>query len=350
MTSAFYENRHLSEPTRQIRPESADQLCEAIDDLEADGTDYRLIGDGQHVRGDTDSVVVRTGEIDDVLDLDTESGVVRVGAGTCWKQLRAAVGEADLTLQRYGLVPPTATVGGLLARRRTGPHLMRGGEVLDGCNSVGAHHPNDGDYRYLVAPRKASGPDLRYDFVGAEGRGGAILDATLVVWPAVDARLVRFEDCTPVDAARIVDELFETVITPTWIHYSSGSEVLQFGLAAPGQLLRARVRLLADRVGQPDVIGDAEDCRSRKQWLESRHPDRRAAPDAERTRVFQIVPGALTEDLEQLFGPGAESLEIPIWTPRRATAFVRYDDVDRLEEAADAVPDGTCWATWSVVA
>lgn len=351
MQTEFYEKRRLPAPQREIRPRSPQQLADEISSLAAGDNPWRLVGDGQHIRDfpADDTVAVHTGELDDILELDRESGTVRVQAGISWNELDAAVVEEGFSLQRYGLHPSTATVGGLLARHRVSPPLLRGGDLLDGCIAVGAFHPCSGDYRYLAAPRKATGPDLRHLFVGAGHSGGAIVDATLVVWKSEAARLVVYDDCTPKDAARIVNALFEASITPAWMHYGFDSGRLQFALVAPGQLLRSRVGWLTDRVGEPDTVGDGEDAGTRKRWLQSRHPHRRSHPDAEVTRLFWITPSALGDDPEELFGGGVADVEIPEWTPRRAAAFVRYESPQMADAGADAPPEGTCWATRTLI-
>ena len=353
-STAFYEQRHLPVPDRELWPSSTDQLCQMISELDDTGTDWRILGDGQHTRrrstADTTapSTVIRTEHLDDVLELDTESRLIHVEAGMRWRQLDDLLADEGLSLQRYGLHPPSATIGGMLARHRPGPTALRAGALLDGCVSIGGFDADRGDYRYLVAPRKASGPDLRYEFIGAGDAGGAILDATLVVWRPVAERLLRYDECAPGQATDTYAAMFEAGITPTWIHYSWKRRTLQFALAAPGQLLRARILWLIDRIGNPDQRGDADDVRTRRRWLEARHPDRRSDPKADRTRVVWVAPSALDDDPSSVFGDGVEEVEIPRWTPRRLEAYVRYED--GADTDAIATDDDAVWATSPVVA
>ncbi len=331
MTSAtstsFYEERRLSTPSAEYRPQRPDELCEVLDELETDDKPWRLIGDGQHILDDVDdTTVVRTDGVDALVDLDAESGLVRVEAGMSWKLLRRHLAEEGFSLQRYGLHPASATVGGLLARRRSSPPLLRGGDLLDGCVSLSAHDVELGDYRYLVAPRKASGPDLRYEYLGNEGRRGAILDVTLVVWRPVAQKLLRYDDCPPTEAAQIVEALYSVDSVPSWIHYRWPANTLQFAITAPGQLLRSRVKWLSDQVRRADEVEDTEVAQKRRHWLEARHPDRRSQPRASRTRRVQIAPADLRDDLTEVFGDDVEEVEITSWTPRRVTAFVRWSE------------------------
>lgn len=348
-STAFYEKRHLETPDREWWPEERDELCEMIDELSADDTRWQLVGDAQHLRDDgafSETTVLRTDDLDGLLELDAKSGLVRVEAGMKWKTLQDHLGEEGLSLQRYGLHPASSTVGGLLARRRPSPPLLRGGQVLDGCVSLGAHDPKLGDYRYLVAPRKASGPDLRYEFIGNGDKGGAILDATFVVWRPVAQKLVRYRDCSLTEARTIVDALYRAQSSPSWLHYSSAGATLQFGLTAPGQLLRSRMQWLADEVGEPDEVADGEAASRRRRWLEARHPDRRGHPEAASTLAVWLVPPALDDGLDALFGEHARALEITSWNPRRAKAFVRFDEA---KPPALSLPEHSCWAWWPLV-
>ncbi len=357
MNATFYNDRYLPAPRRELRPASREELAEALADEEASEGAWCLVGGGEHIRrrpdGDRSApqTVIRTDAVDDVIDVDTKSGLIRVEAGIDWRGLGEAVADEGLTLQRYGLQPLSATVGGLLARRRPGPPALRGGSILDGCVAIGARDVHIGDYRYLAAPRKASGPDLRHEFIGAGCSSGAITDVTLVAWRGVESRLVRYDDCSLEDAGRIRQALADAAMAPTWIHYRHGNQALQFELAMPGRLLRARMRWLSQQVEEPDETGDSEDARTRRRWLEARHPDRRSHPDAEAMRVFWLAPSALGADPAELFGDRVVDIEIPAWTPRRLEAYVTYEEpADARRFAPDSARcDDGLWATWPVL-
>lgn len=354
-STEYYKARRLPLPTHERWPTSAEHFCTALDELHAAGRSWSILGDGQHSRsfakesadGD-EHTVLRTDELKGIEDIDEKSGLVRVQSGMRWKELKKALEQEGFSLQRYGLQPSSATVGGMLARLRPGPPVLRGGTLLDGCVAIGAHTPTDGDYRYLVAPRKASGPDLRYEFIGNGDAQGAILDATLVIWRPVAERLMRYHDCTLKDAAEKMNALFRAGIMTSCVHYSHQRRSLQFILSAPGQLLRSRSRWINEHLGMPDETGDTDAAATRRDWLEARHPDRRSHPDAHRTRVFWLTPSALSDDPTELFGDGVSEVEIVNWTPRRVEAFVRYGD-NLAESALVTAPDATCWADWPLV-
>ena len=348
-SKSFYEARRLNLPAREFSPEGTAQLCQLLDELHRDNRAWTLVGDGQHLRRDLkDQVAVRTTGLSGVQDVDPTSGTVRVGSGTTWRELQKGVDHRGLSLQRYDLQPPSATVGGLLARRRPGPPLLRGGSLLDGCVGLGVHKPAAHGYRYLTAPRKATGPDLRHLFAGNDGGDGAILEATLVAWRPVGQRLLRFEGCDLDELTQIMDGLFRAGIMASWVHYKLSNQTLQMALTGPGQLLRSRINWIAENLRPPDEMGDRETSEKRRRWLEARHPARREHRQAPNTRVFAVLPAALKLGAAELFGPHVKEAEIIHWTPRRAMAFARYDNPVTADEL-QAPPAGSCWADWPLM-
>ncbi len=350
-SQGFYKDRHLLAPSQELRPESAREFRDVLGKLHSDEESFEILGDGQHARrlSDESRTVLRTDALDRVMEINEKSGLIRVEAGITWKALRQKLKEEGLSLQRYGLHPATATIGGMLARHQPGPAALHEGDLIGGCVAVGAHAPEAGDYRYLVAPRKASGPDLRYRFIGNQGLQGVILDATLVVWRPVSQRLLRWNETSLARAAEIMNCVFDGGIKHSGVHYSHKRQCLQLFLTAPGQLLRSRVRWIGDVVGKPDEIGDEEVVETRRAWLEARHPDRRSHPDAHRTRVFWLASSALAREPEKLVGKDVSEIEIVAWNAQRVEAFVRYGE-EETQSARQPPPADSCWAAWPLIA
>lgn len=352
--AAFYRARHLPIPKQELLPSNSKELKEVLDALHKERAPWRLIGDGQHARfklalQEQDYQALRTDNLNKVLHLDKKSGLVHVQAGLQWRDFQEAVQAQGFSLQRYGLHPARATIGGLLARYRPGPAALRGGDLIDGCVALSAYSPKIGDYRYLDAPRKSSGPDIRYHFIGAQGREGAILSATFVVWRPVATHLLCWDDCSLARAAQIMHEIFRAGITISCVHYSLARRRLQIILTAPGQLLRSRLRWLRAKAGEPDLVGDEDAAQRRRQWLEARHPDRRSHPAAKRTRIVWLGPALLNEAPADLFGDDLEELEILSWSAQRAEAFLRYSDQTKPPTPKISAERGY-WATWPMIA
>lgn len=350
---AFYQARHLPLPQEELVPANEEELKEALRTLHEEKSPWQLVGGGHHARfgsrfADQDYKALRTDKLAQLLHLDKKSGLVQVQSGMTWRALQEAVQERGFSLARYGLHPASATIGGLLARYRPGPPALRGGDLVDGCIAISAFSPQNGDYRYLDAPRKSSGPDMRYHFIGAQGKQGAILTATLVVWRPVAAHLLYWDDCSLTRAAKIMDEIFQGGITVSCIHFSMQRRRLQLILSAPGQLLRGQVRWLTTTVGRPTHVGDAEEAQKRRRWLEARHPDRRNHLAAPRTRVVWLDTSRLHEITPDTFGDALEDLEILSWTAQRAEAFLRFAPGAGRPTPGPA-PDTTFWATWPMI-
>ncbi len=350
--SAFYSDRGLTAPASEESPETIRECRDTLRRLHTAGTPWRLIGQGQHVRHAAwtasppeEAVAIRTTAMNRVIEINRASGILRVEAGITYGELIDVAREEGFSLQRYGLHPASATVGGLLCRFRPGPPELRAGDLLDGCVGLGAHDPDADDYRYLVAPRKASGPDLRYHFLGREGRHGALLDVALVLWKPQAQRLLIFDDLPLADTSSLMTRLFRAGIRPGFVHYSLASSTLQLGLVGPGQLLHSRAKWIETVFPEPAETLVGDDVSRRKAWLQARHPDRRTQPQAAATRVAWFTPAALQEDPETLLGPVAD-VEIPSWTSQRIEAFLRYDPADLLAARAHTFPPGTTWAAW----
>ncbi len=338
----FYDERHLETPFDERWPTDRRQLVDLIDELEAADKPYRVVGAGHHLRclnSPAETTVIRTTEVNAVLDIDRQSGLVHVEAGITWRALQDALDQTNLTLRPYRLHPAHATLGGLLARHRPGPSYLRGGSIIDGCVSMGAHRTDTGNYRYLVAPRKAAGPDLRHLFIGRGDRHGAITDLRLIAWRPTEARLLVYEDCAPDRAQLIMDTWHRADLEGPPLHFGLKSRRLQLFLSAPGQLLRQRIKWLSNAIGAPDSIDDASGADTRRQWLESRHPDRRHHPDAPSTQHVWWTPEAFRE-LSNHLHHRAVDVQVLGWTPHRVHSFVTYDrpldQIDDLEPPDDA--------------
>ena len=125
---------------------------------------------------------------DAVLEVDQHSGLARVEAGLTWGGLQEALGRLGLGVQRAPLMAWGATIGGFLGAYQ--PPAMTFGEGALPARCAGLMGLTaSGLYTVRTAPRKASGPDLRHLFIGAEGAHGVILEVTISVAPLQPGRL-----------------------------------------------------------------------------------------------------------------------------------------------------------------
>lgn len=329
VAKAFYEKRDIPRPQSEWWPQDAGELREALHDA----TRPRLLlGDGQHLRapaiGGPTFDVIRTEQCRRIVSVDRESKLVRVECGMRWGELQVELAERGLSLERYRLYPTTATVGGLLSRFSAVHRELWDGDLRTGCVALtGATGAADStDYRYLPAPRKASGPDLRWLFMGAEGAFGAILDATLVVSAPSEARLLTWKPERFGQAQAIVNDVWDLGIHPSWItwtSYKTTSDELLIALHGPARLVDIATATLLERHDVPcEVTANAEVAAKRAE-LEAAHPDRRALATSIRTVHTVFSTRDLAAALDSL-PASVENVTIWTWTRHHAHAYVRY--------------------------
>ena len=326
VAKSFYEKRALPKPRAQWWPEDTAELREALSASEQRAV---LLGDGQHVRtpeiADGAFDVIRTEKCRRIISVDRESRLVRVECGVRWGDLQAELIDRGLCLDRYNLYPATATIGGLLGRRRGVHRELWDGDIRSSFVALSST-ARDVEYRYLAAPRKASGPDLRWLFVGAEGAHGAILDATLVAWAPVGARLLTFHPERFGHAHAIVNDMWDLGIRPSWTvwtSYRKSADELCIALHGPDRLLDIATSTLRDRHDVAVDVADAAALSARRQELEAAHPDRRVLATSARTVRVLVSTRDLAAIVDSL-PSSIESSTIWTWTRHHAELYLRY--------------------------
>ncbi len=329
VSNTFYEKRDLPVPSTEYWPQDAGELREIILDAGKRDTPRLLLGDGQHLRsaviGERSFDVVRTQQCKRIISVDRESKIVRVEAGIRWSELQDELLERGLSLARYALYPSTATVGGLLARRHPVHREMWDGDIRTQCCALSAVTPRDDDYRYIAAPRKSAGPDLRYLHVGAEGVYGAILDATLIGAPPTDGRLFTWQPENVAAALEIVRTIHDAGVRTSWVHYThfaTKENPLRVAVHGPPRLLEGVERAF-EKAAPGFEVSDNDDVETTRRSLEDSHPDRRSLASSRRTIMAAFSLHDLPDAIAAL-PESVEALEIPFWTRHRATCFIRY--------------------------
>lgn len=137
-------------------------------------------------------VALDTTAMSGVIDLDHDSLVARVAAGTFGPDLEAALRAEGLTLGHWPQSMDLSTLGGWIACRGAGQYSTRYGKIEDmvlGLEVVLA----DGRVVHTgtASPRAAMGPDLTQVFVGSEGTLGVVTSAWLRLHPLPPAETRR---------------------------------------------------------------------------------------------------------------------------------------------------------------
>lgn len=180
-----------SEPST-VAPRSVDELAAALRDSEASGSTVGVAGAGSKAGWggipQPVDVVLDTTALSGVIEHAPGDLVVTVRAGTPLEQLQTELAPHN---QWLALDPPEpgATVGGLLATARSGPHRLRYGTPRD--QLIGIHVAlADGTLAKSGGKvvKNVAGYDLGKLFTGSYGTLGVIVSATFKVQPQPPAR------------------------------------------------------------------------------------------------------------------------------------------------------------------
>lgn len=351
----FYDERLLPLPDHEYRPESAAELREVVEGEGGVDPEHSLVvlGGGEHLRssaiGERRFDVVRTEACNRVRAVDRESNTIRVEAGVTWGELREAAAAEQRALHRYRLHPEGATIGGLLGRWQPLERQLHRGDLRAGCIATRTASPGGAGYDYLPAPRKASGPDHRFLYIGGEGGLGVVLEATLVLAPQQPGALLEWEAPEVADAVEWFRVLDRFDVRPSWCRWAASEQVFEAALYGPADLLDAWLERLGSEAGSPEVTrGEAVD--ERRLELEREHPGARSTSGAnERERV--VWPLSELSDAVDALVDEVDEVTILDWGPHRAAAYIEPDeDVDTSVAALarqSVVDEGeSVWPAW----
>jgi FAD-linked oxidoreductase len=202
-------------PTRILRPDSRDELAEAVAGAAAAGEKVRVAASGHSFTEAalTEGTMVRLEALSGVLDADRGSGLVRVGGGTVLADLNEQLAGLGLAMENLGDIDRQTIAGAIsTGTHGTGARLRNISAQVEGLELV----LGDGSVRHLNA---ATDPELlRAARVGV-GALGAISAVTLRCVPAftllrVDAPAPREEVLASFDERADAHDHFELFTFP----------------------------------------------------------------------------------------------------------------------------------------
>jgi FAD-linked oxidoreductase len=211
-------------PAEVVRPDSRDQLAEAIAGAASAGRKVSVAGSGHSFTEApmTDGTMVHVEALKGVLDADPSSGLVRVGAGTVLANLNEELARLGLAMENLGDIDRQTIAGAIsTGTHGTGAKLRNISAQVEGLELVLA----DGSVRSLSA---ATHPELlRAARVGI-GALGAISAVTLRCVPAftlerVDTPRPREEVFDAFQASADANDHFELFTFP----YADNALVLE---------------------------------------------------------------------------------------------------------------------------
>lgn len=180
-------------PDAIVWPDSTEEVARILE--WADGKEIPVIpfGAGSGVCGGTvpieGGIVLDLKRMDQLVGIDEESCLVTARAGIIGEILERELGEKGFTLGHFPSSMYCSTLGGWLATRSAGQASTRYGKIEDMVLGLTAVLPGGKVVETRVAPRAATGPDLKQLFIGSEGVLGVITEATLRIHPAPPERV-----------------------------------------------------------------------------------------------------------------------------------------------------------------
>jgi alkyldihydroxyacetonephosphate synthase len=186
-------------PDVVVYPRSADEVVAVLGFASAERIAVVPFGGGTSVVGgveprtgrDQNAVLaLDTTRLDRLVELDARSRLATFEAGIDGPALEAALSSRGFTLGHFPQSFEFSTLGGWIAARSSGQQSDGYGGIDDLLAAVRVVTP-EGEIRTSVAPRTATGPEIRQIVLGSEGVLGVIVEATLRVRPAPRHRAFR---------------------------------------------------------------------------------------------------------------------------------------------------------------
>ena len=188
----------LTPPAAVLKPATAEEVATALRWASESGTPVIAAGGRSGVSG---AVVTHGGELvidiralDQALELDEVSGIVRVQAGILGTDLEAWLNERGHTLGHFPQSVALSTVGGWIAARSAGQLSSGYGAIEDFLVALTAALPDGTLATSRLVPRTAAGIQLHELFLGSEGTLGVVTEAWLRVRRAPETR--HYDSCT----------------------------------------------------------------------------------------------------------------------------------------------------------
>jgi alkyldihydroxyacetonephosphate synthase len=170
-------------------------------------------------------IVLDTGSMQGVGEIDDVSGIVEVLAGTYGPDLEATTREHGLTVGHYPQSFDISTVGGWIAARGAGQYSTRYGKIDEMVHGLEVVLADGTVVRTGGTPAAATGPDLTEIILGSEGTLGVITRAWLRAHPLPDTeRRAAYVFATFSDGLEACRRAIRAGATPAVLRLYDGSE------------------------------------------------------------------------------------------------------------------------------
>ena len=259
-----------------VRPASADELCECIEDAARSGARLVLLGGGSKRaigRPTPEAVVVDMRGFAGVIDYDPSELVLTVGAGTPLAEVEALVAARDQMLAfepfdhgpLFGEPAGAATIGGVIAAGVAGSQRLTQGGARDhllGFRAV------SGRGEVFVGGAKVvknvTGYDLPKLMAGSWGRLAALTEVTLKVMPrprVVATRVITglsTDEAVAVMASAMGSQAEIAAAAYLPAELGGGVSMTAFRIQGFGPSVAARCSMLAARLTGCEALDETE--------------------------------------------------------------------------------------------
>jgi alkyldihydroxyacetonephosphate synthase len=134
-------------------------------------------------------ISVDLGRLNQVIDIDEESGLARIQAGAQGPDLEEQLGARGWTLGHFPDSFTHSTLGGWVATRSSGMQSDKYGDISDIARGMRVVMPGK-VLEIRPLPHTSTGPSVREMVLGSEGRLGVITEVTVQVHRIPEVRLI----------------------------------------------------------------------------------------------------------------------------------------------------------------
>ncbi|GAA2093516.1 FAD-binding oxidoreductase [Microlunatus panaciterrae] len=134
-------------------------------------------------------VSVDLGRLNRLIEIDEESGLARIQAGTLGPDIEEQLGSRGWTLGHFPDSFTHSTLGGWVATRSSGMQSDKYGDIADIVKGLRVAMPGE-TLVIRPLPSTSTGPSVREMILGSEGRLGVITEVTVQVHRIPEQRLV----------------------------------------------------------------------------------------------------------------------------------------------------------------
>ena len=134
-------------------------------------------------------ISVDLGRLNQVIDIDEDSGLARIQAGAQGPDLEEQLGARGWTLGHFPDSFTHSTLGGWVASRSSGMQSDKYGDISDIARGMRVVMPGK-VLQIRPLPHTATGPSVREMVLGSEGRLGVITEVTVQVHRIPEVRLI----------------------------------------------------------------------------------------------------------------------------------------------------------------